>query len=87
MLLENQVNSFVYIIRSGEFIVKKLVTKRECEEKRNGKEMKKFLSGEKVPSSLRSVFNQKIGELTAKSQFTQQRKQVVQEEVLTFHEG
>lgn len=65
MLIENQVNPFVYIIKSGEFIVKKLVTKRESKDNRNG--VKKFLSGQKVPSSLRSVFNQKIAELTAKS--------------------
>jgi hypothetical protein len=82
MIIENRVNPFVYIVRKGDFIVKKVVTKRDSGAHKNG--VKKFLCGQMVPASLRSVFNNKIGLLTGKSQFTQERKQVVQEEVLTF---
>ena len=55
LIEENRVNPFVYIVRSGDFIVKKVVTKRDAGAHKNG--VKKFLCGQTVPVSLRSVFN------------------------------
>ena len=69
MIEEGKRNPFVYIIRKGEFVVKKTVVKKDAGAHKSG--VRQFLCGQQVSRSLRSVFNKKIGSLTGKSQFTQ----------------
>ena len=62
LLKEGQSNKYVYIIKSGEFSVrKKLVMNKPVEESK----MRDYLQGQKsLPADVRNVFNKKIQQLT-----------------------
>lgn len=62
LLKEGQPNKYIYIIKSGEFSVrKKLVMNKPVEESK----IRDYLQGQKsLPADVRNVFNKKIQQLT-----------------------
>ena len=77
-------NDFCYIIISGEFQVRKKIS---AEHPNQDQSYKEFLYGVTAKRSLRSIFNNRIGNLTHKRNLTTDSSLIQDENIFTLSEG